>query len=690
MKSHCTPPSSAIAAPLRARSLPLALAVIACWAVLVAPAQAQSRPASTQRAALAPVEGEVIVGFKADASVLRKHALASRAENSAVRSALEQRAASLGARMGRGLQAGAAVGERAQVMRASGVDAATLARELAADPDVAYAVPNGRKRIVAAPNDPLYPATAAGVRPSGPDSGQWYLRAPDSVVRSAIDIESAWTRTKGSAGVVVAVLDTGVRFEHPDLGRVASGGQLLPGYDMVGNITVANDGDGRDGDPSDPGDWVTSAEAGRGTFTECEASNSSWHGTATSSLVAAATNSTTAAGMAGTAPDSRVLPVRVLGKCFGNDSDIIAGMRWAAGIRVPGVPDNPNPAKIINMSLGGDGACRPNYQEAVDEILARGVSIVAAAGNSTGGPVSEPANCRGVVGVVALRHAGTKVGFSDLGSEISIAAPGGNCINITAGSPCLYPILAATNTGSQSPVASGWTNSFDITLGTSFSSPMVAGVMALMATVAPGRTPAELRSSLMASARTFPTSGANNGPDDPTPVTQCVTPAAGVSQLQCYCTTGLCGAGMLDAGRAVTAVAGAQARVEVTTATPTAGSAVNLSGASSLASPGATVTQYTWTLIAGGGIVSGFTSATNASTAALAPNAAGDFTVQLTVLDSLGISNSATRTVTVAAAPVVTPPATGGGGGGGGASSLAWVAGVALAAAVLRILRRRA
>ena len=683
MKLSCLFQTMRSFAPILARGCTLA----ATLTLLALPAQAQS--GSAARAPLAPVEGEVIVAFKAEATLLRKHALGVQADRIAVQSVLEQRAGTLGARVGRTLQAGAAVGERVQVVRAAGVDAATLARQLAADPDVAYAVPNGRKRLVAAPNDPLYLAAAADVRARGPDSGQWYLRAPDSVIKSAIDIESAWTRTKGSAGVIVAVLDTGVRFEHPDLGRVAGGGQLLPGYDMVSDTVVANDGDGRDADPSDPGDWVTAAEAGSGTFSGCSASSSSWHGASTSSLVVAATNTATAVGMAGVAPDSRVLPVRVLGKCFGNDADIIAGMRWAAGIHVDGIPDNPTPAKVLNMSLGGDGACSAAYQAAVDEIVARGVSIVAAAGNSAGGPVSEPANCRGVIGVLALRHAGTKVGFSDLGSEITIAAPGGNCINITAGSPCLYPILAATNSGATTPVSSGWTDSFDITVGTSFSSPLVAGVVALMASAAPTRTPADLRSALMAAARAFPSSGADNGPDDPTPVGQCRTPASGVQQLQCYCATGLCGAGMLDAGRAVAAATGSLARVDLSTAAPTAGSSVDLSGASSLASPGATVTQYAWTLVSGGSIVSGFSSATNASTAALVPTEAGSFTVQLTVRDSLGSSNSTTRTVNVAAAAVTPPPATAGG-GGGGASSLAWVAGVALAAAVLRILQRRA
>lgn len=665
-----------------------AAACAACAALLMHPAAwAQGRTA----APLPPAEGEVIVAFKPEAGVLRKHALAARAGAGDVQAMLSSRAGTLGARLGRTLEAGAAVGQHTQVVRASGVDAATLARQLAADPDVLYAVPNGRKQRVAAPNDPFYAAASASQRPNGPASGQWYLRAPTATVPSAIDIEPAWLQSTG-AGVVVAVLDTGVRFEHPDLGRVANGGQLLPGYDMVGNPTVANDGDGRDGDPSDPGDWVTSAETGNSTFSGCIASDSSWHGTSTSSLVAAATNN--ASGMAGAAPGAKVLPVRVLGKCFGNDSDILAGMRWAAGIEVPGVPANPNPAKIINMSLGGAGACTAAYQAAVNEITAAGVLIVAAAGNSAGGPVNEPANCAGVVGVLALRHAGTKVGFSDLGPEISIAAPGGNCVNITAGSACVYPILAATNTGARGPLLSAFTDSFNATVGTSFSSPLVAGVAALMAARQPSLTPQQIRSALRASARPFPTTGADNG-DDPTPVVQCQAPVSGRDQLQCYCNTTHCGAGMLDAGRALQAVSGALARIDSSPASPVAGTAVTFNGANSLPATGATLGTYSWSLVSGGGIVTGFSSATNASTATATPSGAGSFTVQLQVTDSLGNSNTTTTTVTVAAPPSNNPtPAppgagSGGGGGGGGAASGAWVAGVGLAAWLLCRLGRR-
>ena len=650
------------------------------------------------RKPLPPVEGEVIVAFKADAGTLRKHALSARAEASAVRNTLAERASTLGARVGRTLQAGAAVGERVQVMRAAGVDATTLARQLAADPEVAYAVPNGRKRFVAAPNDPLYPATAPGVRPSGPDSGQWYLRAPDSTFKSAIDIEAAWLRTTGSNTVVVAVLDTGVRFEHPDLGRVANGGQLLPGYDMVGDSILAGDGDGRDGDASDPGDFVSQADINADSARAvadrrfivsngCPTpSSSSWHGTSTSSLVAAAANN--ALGMAGAAHGVRVLPVRVLGKCYGKDSDIIAGMRWAAGIQVDGVLDiNPNPAKVINMSLGGSGTCSAAYQTVVDEITARGVLIVAAAGNSVGGPVNEPANCRGVVGVLALRHAGTKVGFSDLGAEIAIASPGGNCINTSRGSPCLYPILAATNTGAQGPVASGWTNSFDITVGTSFSSPLVAAVAGLMFSQAPALTPAKVRSALQASARPFPSTGADNGPDDATAVPSCTRLDLTGASGQCYCPNDgrLCGAGMLDAGAGLSAVAaGVVAKIAVLTTAPVAGSSIQLSSTSVPIVDDLIVGQA-WTLVDGGGIVSQFDGGLrSAAQASFTATAAGTVRVRLTVTGDRGGQAATEQSIVVGAAPVL-PPSTSG--GGGGAASWAWVAGVALAAGVLQLLK---
>jgi len=632
--------------------------------------------------ALPPVPGEVIVRFKADAATLKQHALGASAKPEAVSSVLGKRAATLGARIGRPLEAGDAVGDRTQVIRQAGADAAELARRLAADPEVEFAEPNGRQRRLQAvpPNDPLYDFRSR--QPNGPDAGQWYLRAPDATFRSSIGIEAAWARGFGSASVVVAVLDTGVRFEHPDLGRVANGGRLLPGYDFVTNATVANDGDGRDADPADPGDWISSTEAGAGVFDDCTASDSSWHGTATASLVGAAANN--AVGMAGAAPGVQVLPVRVLGKCFGQDSDIQAAMRWAAGITVAGVPANPNPAKVINMSLGSDAACSASYQAAVDEIVARGVVIVASAGNSAGEPVGTPANCNGVIAIGATRHVGTKVGFSDLGAQIAVSAPGGNCVNIGQNEPCLYPILAALNAGLTTPQASSWSDSYDYTVGTSFSAPLAAGVVGLMFSQNPALTVAQVKSLLQGTVRPFPTTGGTAG----TPA--CAAPAAGTQQLECYCPnpggTGypLCGAGMLDAGAAVGAAATGLALIDASPAAANAlrGQAVTLSGTRSVLPPGRTVGSWNWTLVSGGGAVSAFTGSVNGSSATLTPTAVGTFVVRLTVTDSAGASNMATVSVTVSE-----PPAQSGGDKGGGAVSLVWL--LLLALAVGALLRPR-
>ena len=267
-------------------------------------------------------------------------------------------------------------------------------------------------------------------RALGPEVGQWYLRAPAGELQSAVNAEAAWDLATGSAGVVVAVIDTGVLADHLDLA-----GQVLPGYDMVSDVPSANDGNGRDADASDPGDWITAAEdsAPNGDFHNCGVDSSSWHGTKIAGIIGAAANN--GLGMAGTAWGVKILPVRVLGKCGGYDSDIQAGMRWAAGLNVPGVPANPNPARIVNLSLGGSGDCNAStgYPAVIAELQAAGTAVVAAAGNSAGHAVELPANCPGVIAVAGLRHVGSKVGFSDLGAAIAISAPAGNCVNIDRG-----------------------------------------------------------------------------------------------------------------------------------------------------------------------------------------------------------------------------------------------------------------
>jgi serine protease len=533
---------------LRLRLRPLLLAAALPIAMgPVGAAQAASR-------GLPPETGaRVIVGYKTDPGLVRAQALSTTALSAAsataerVHAQAQRKADTLAERAGVRLTAGRALGARSFVVRADGIDSDTLAARLASHPDLAYAVPDRRRRANAVPNDPLFAAGPSSGR--GPAVGQWYLHAPDATVVSAVNAQGAWDRVTGSSSIVVAVIDTGVLSEHPDLAGV-----VLPGYDMIDDAATANDGDGRDADARDAGDWITAAEDGnrRGPFFNCGAEASSWHGTQVAGIIGAAANN--GVGMAGTAHGVRILPVRVLGKCGGYDSDIIVGIRWAAGVVVPGLPANPTPARVLNLSLGSSGACSEAYRTAVAEVAAAPylATVVAAAGNSAGHAVGTPANCPGVIGVAGLRHTGSKVGFSDLGPEVALAAPGGNCVNIGANDPCLYPILSSTNSGTQSPNAGGstWTDSYDYGVGTSFSSPIVAGVAALVLSARPELAPAQLKELLTRNVRPFPTTGSDNGADDPTPVSQCRAPD-GSDQLQCYCTTSTCGAGIIDAGAAV-------------------------------------------------------------------------------------------------------------------------------------------
>ena len=221
-------------------------------------------------------------------------------------------------------------------------------------------------------------------------------------------------------------------------------------------------------------------------------------------------------------------------------------MRWAAGLSVTGAPSNPHPAKVLNLSLGSTGVCTQAYQDVVDELTALGVVIVAAAGND-GLAVGTPANCSGVIAVAGVRHTGTKVGYSNLGSQVTIAAPAGNCVSETGA--CLYPILSTSNAGTATPGAASYTDSVDYAVGTSFSSPIVAGTVALMLSANPALTPAQIKAFLQSSARAFPSSGAASS------VSACQAPGAIAQDSECYCTKSTCGAGLLDAGAAVRAAA---------------------------------------------------------------------------------------------------------------------------------------
>ena len=593
--------------------------VAALAAAMLLPLAAQAPMAQSLRPAVAAedLKARVIVQYRADSDMTRKQAMTASG-----RRILQAQA--LGQRIGVALTTGSGISERAHVLTARGLSSAALASRLAAQPDVEFAVVDERRHLVAVPLDPLYLSRPTSAISGGPAVGQWYLKppgpdlTPNGTGPAAINAETAWDITignplSGNARIVVAVLDTGLR-DHPDL----QGGNVVAGYDMVaadsdGSFVTANDGNGRDADPSDPGDWVTQAEinasGSNGPLTGCEPSGSSWHGTQTLGLIGAATSNNI--GVASVGRNVAVQPIRVLGKCGGYDSDILVGMQWAAGVYSAtelaglGLPANATPAKVLNMSLGSSGACSAAYQSAMTRLTAAGVVVVASAGNTAGHAVSTPANCPGFIAVGGLRHLGTKVGFSDLGPEIAISAPGGNCVNIDVTQPCLYPIMTTSNSGSTVPLASIYTDSFEApSLGTSFAAPLVAGTAALMLSVKPSSTPAEVRSVLQSTARSFPTGG---GSAD----TKACTAPTGVDQLECYCTTSTCGAGMLNAHAAVAmsasgvsaqdlnnALIGVQARILVTTAAPTAGQPVTVSSPALGVGQSAT---YAWAIASSGG-----------------------------------------------------------------------------------------
>ncbi|MDZ7812303.1 MAG: S8 family serine peptidase [Ideonella sp.] len=638
--------------------------------VLSSPSQAGEPGPLPAPKRVAEAEGRVIIKYRAGAAALRAKTLAAKAG--------PQQARALGLRLGLSLQDGRALSERSQVLMAQGMSSAALAKALAKHPDVEWVAEDRRRFVRAMPNDPFFPN---GLTNTTPVVGQWYLRAPDSTFVSAINAQAAWDRTKGGGNLVVAVLDTGILRDHPDLA-----GKLVPGYDFVGlsapavgystadALAYANDGDLADADPADPGDWVTAAEAATSRFDGCDVSDSSWHGTQVAGLVGASTNN--GIGMAGAGWDAKVLPVRVLGKCGGFDSEIIAGMKWAAGLAVPGIPSNSYPAKVINLSLGSSGACGPAYTEAIAQLTAIKATVVVAAGNE-GLAVGAPANCAGVVSVAGVRHAGTKVGYSNLGPEVTLAAPAGNCGQDTG--PCLYSLLTTTDTGTTAPSVFSYSTGTNYTVGTSFAAPLVSATVSLMQAIKPDATPDQIIAALRSSARPFPSSGAGAG------VSACRAPTLVPQETECYCTTTTCGAGLLNAAAAVAAMSGAAptSSFSYSPASPAVGINVVLNGQSSTAAVGRTLTAYQWAITAGGTLAS-FSGATNAATATLSPLASGTVTVQLTVTDDLGTSHVSSQALNIAAAPPPQPVLE----SGGGSFNLAGLWLLALSAALLGRRRR--
>jgi subtilisin family serine protease len=399
----------------------------------------------------------------------------------------------------------------AHVMRlaepVSNQEALAITKRLSELPEVEYAEPDYLAFHLGEPSEmPL-------LAPDDSRYGeQWHYFSP-AAGQYGVNAPTAWDITTGSSDVYVAVLDTGIT-DHADLS-----GRWIGGYDMIWDPFVGNDGDGRDPDPRDPGDWVSTSECGYFHF----ARNSSWHGTHVAGTIGAATNNSM--GVAGLNWVSKIVPVRVLGKCGGYTSDIADGIRWAAGLPVTGVPANPYPAKVLNLSLGGENSCGTTYQNAIDAAYGAGSVIVVSAGNDAeDASAYRPGNCNNVITVAATDRDGNLALFgsgngSNFGSVVEISAPGGETYETFSDG-----VLSTLNTGATIP--SGDTYAYY--QGTSMAAPHIAGVASLMYSVNPSLVPADVLSIMQSTVTAFPFGSS--------------------------CNTSICGSGIVNAAAAVAAV----------------------------------------------------------------------------------------------------------------------------------------
>ncbi len=516
-------------------------------------------------------------------------------------------------------------------------------RRLRLHPDVAFVEPNVRVQLAQVPNDTQFPL-------------QWHLGTRAGAA-AALNMSSTWAITTGTSTITVAVLDTGVLRNHPDL--LAMGGRLLQGYDFVEDVDSSNDGDGRDADASDPGDYVDAADLGNPVFAGCMPANNSWHGSFITGQIAAETNNSS--GIAGLNWNAKILPVRVFGKCGAVLSDILDGMRWAAGLSVAGAPVNTNPARVMNLSFGGGQPCTSSYQTVIDEVNALGVLVVVAAGNGDGAQsrqLRRPADCRGVMAVGAVQRDGLKTAYSFVGSGMALMAAGGHVSATNAATLLLSTSNAGTNT-----VAA---HTYGYKQGTSFSAPLAAGIASLMLSINPALTPdaliARMKSSSTAHAAISgaPSCSAND-------------------TVACNCNSSVCGAGMLNPEGAL-AVSVNPAAVIAGVGSPGLGATVVLDGRASSALGTATIASYAWSQVSGPAV--SLPNASTSVTQVVLPGSAGTFVFQLSVTDTQGRSGQSQLVITtVAPAPAVSNVTSGGsGGGGGGADHGLWLALLALLA----------
>jgi serine protease len=425
---------------------------------VVAGASAPNTDPAATKAAEAPVE-RIIVGYEKKAQEVKSDAEAKKDAEAKGRKAGENLA------FERRLGTGAALVDLGDGLKGRSLQDVIDAFE--ADPDVAHVDRDTRMYAMAGPNDTSY-------------SSQWDFFE----TTAGMNIQNAWTSDTTGRGVNVAVIDTGYVY-HSDLDA-----NVVSGYDFIADPWVARDGGGRDGNPLDEGDWTLENECSAGS----RASTSSWHGTHVAGTVAAVANN--GKGVAGVAYNAKVQPVRVLGRCGGSTADIADAIVWASGGTVPGVPANPTPADVVNLSLGGSGTCSTVTQNAINGAVGRGTTVVVAAGNSNANASSfTPANCGNVVTVASSDREGNRAGYSNYGSIIDITAPGGETAVSTANG-----ILSTVNSSTTTPGA----ETYRAYQGTSMAAPHIAGLAALMYEKDAAITPARVESLIKNNARTLP------------------------------------------------------------------------------------------------------------------------------------------------------------------------------------------
>lgn len=334
--------------------------------------------------------------------------------------------------------------------------------------------------------EPDYILTPQGMSSDPMFGSQWNLFPAATEFASGINAMAAWNITTGSSEIVVAVIDTGL-VPHPEFYD-----RLVPGYDFVSDAARANDGNGRDGDASDPGDFNLENECGPGS----PARSSSWHGSHVAGIIGA--NGSNGIGIAGVAWQTRIQPIRVLGKCGGTVGDIVDGVRWAAGLPVPGVPVNETPARVLNLSLGGYSlGCIPAYAEAVNDAANVGAFAVMAAGNDRL-PIgyASPANCARALTVTAVDQYAELASYSNYSTDGSgIAAPGGDTNRYGP----LGGILSTVTNGARGVGAA----SYESYQGTSMAAPHVSGIAALLLATNPKLTSDEVHALILQGARNF-------------------------------------------------------------------------------------------------------------------------------------------------------------------------------------------